>query len=294
MTDFFIPVFSFVLTASLSFYFANSSKDANIFKQRDTGGKGQPGKLVGGWAIMFGLFGCFLAYQNLNIGINILVPVVPLFFLAFFLIGFFDDLYGMKALQKLFFQTLVFCWFLSNFDLSLYQIFSLLLLGLITINGFNFLDGINGLLPLICFVLFLQPGQYLATSFIALGVGYSSLKKRNIYLGDSGSLLLGSIAFWIAVTQLGGPESFDPTNHFRFFVLFFFLPFLDVFWAIVRRTFFGPSEQKNFLNLFKKISKPDRRHIHHVFKKEYGELATIIVFMLVTWVTTNFALSFLA
>jgi|GEM_PF-3138310 len=293
MTEFLTPIFPFTLTVFLSFYFANSSKDSSVFKQRHTGKKGHIGKLVGGWAIMFSLLGCFLVYDNLNTGINTSTASTLLFFLAFFLIGFFDDLHDIKASKKLLLQILIFCWFLSNFDLSLYQFFSLLTLGLITINGFNFLDGINGLLPLFCFVLFLQPGGYTITSFIALGVGYSSLKKRNIYLGDSGSLLLGSIAFWIAVAQLGGPESFEPENHFRFFFLFFFLPFLDIFWAIVRRASFKPSEKKTFSNFFKKISQPDQRHVHHVFKKQYGESSTIVIFMFVTWVTSNLALSFL-
>ena len=119
---------------------------------------------------MFSLLGCFLVYDNLNTGINTSTASTLLFFLAFFLIGFFDDLHDIKASKKLLLQILIFCWFLSNFDLSLYQFFSLLTLGLITINGFNFLDGINGLLPLFCFVLFLS-----------LTVGIRSQKTRLSY-----------------------------------------------------------------------------------------------------------------
>ena len=293
MTDFFTAIFSFTLTACLSFYFSNSSKDANIFKQRQTGKKNNRGRLVGGWAIVFGLFTCFLIYDSLSIDIQLLTPVVPFFLLGFFVIGFFDDLYGMKALKKMFLQAIVIYWFLSNFDLNLNQLVFLLLLGLLTVNGFNFLDGVNGLLPLLCFVLFLQSGQHFAISFIVLGVGYSSLKNKHIYLGDSGSLLLGSIAFWISITQIGGPELFDPGIHFKFFILFFFLPFLDVFWAIVRRAPFKRGEKRTLLKLFKKVSQPDQRHIHHIFKQKHGETGTVVVFMFITWLTTNFALSVL-
>ena len=48
-------------------------------------------------------------------------------------------------------------------------------------------------------------------------------------------------------------------------------------------------EHKGGKSFFKKISTPDEKHIHHLLKNRYGEHATIVICMLITWVATEVA-----
>ncbi len=270
----------------LSIYFSNNPKNSHIFKQRLSKKGTSPGRLVGGWAIMLTLFFSYSFFQDLSPETQTLLSA-PVFLFSFFLLGTIDDLNGMEAEKKLFYQAAILLICLLGFETTTLQTFSLLALGLILINGFNFIDGINGLLPAVSFVYFsqLQGGSPMAA--IMLGVFYISRKNRKIYLGDSGSLLLGALFFWGAVVGFGdlGTLALNP----RPAILFFLLPVADVFLAIFRRGVFQKGEEKTPKNFFKKISTPDKKHIHHFLKSRYGEDATIVIFILVTWVTTEIA-----
>jgi len=275
-----------VLPILLSIHFANSSKNKQIFKQRTRGKKVLKGKLVGGWAIMLTLFFSYTFFQNLTPEMQNFLSIPKLFF-PFFLLGLIDDLNGMRAERKLFYQAAILVFFLSGVETNLLNIFLLLVFGLIVINGFNFIDGINGLLPAVSFVLFsqLEGGMLIAT--IMLGMLYVSRKHKKVYLGDSGSLLLGALAFSGLFVGFENPSTL--ISNLKPISLFFLLPIADVLWAVLRRSKFGDGEKKTLKGFFKKISTPDEKHIHHLLKSRYGEHATIVICMLLTWVATEFA-----
>jgi len=281
-----IYLFLFALPILLSICFANSPKNKNIFKQRPGKKKSPQGKLVGGWAIMLTLFFSYTFFHDLNQEVQGFLST-PQLFLPFFLLGVVDDLNGMRAERKLFYQVVILVFFISGIDTNLPNMALLLLFGLTVINGFNFIDGINGLLPAVSFVLFLQIKGGILVSIIMLGILYASRRDKKIYLGDSGSLLLGALAFSGLIVGFESPNIL--AANLTSITLFFLLPISDVLWAVLRRATFADKEKKTFKSFFKKISTPDEKHIHHLLKNRYGEHATIVICMLITWVATEFA-----
>jgi len=280
-----------VLPILLSIYFANSSKNKQIFKQRTGGKKTLKGKLVGGWAIMLTLFFSYTFFQNLNPETQNFLSTPQLFF-PFFLLGVIDDLNGMRAERKLFYQVAILVFFLSGVETGLPNMFLLLVFGLIVINGFNFIDGINGLLPAVSFVLFSQLEGGILVATIMLGMLYVSRRHKKVYLGDSGSLLLGALAF--SGLFVGFENANILISNLKPISLFFLLPIADVLWAVLRRSKFRDGEKKTLKGFFKKISTPDEKHIHHLLKSRYGEHATIVICMLLTWVATEVAFMYSA
>tara|TARA_B110000971_G_scaffold211952_1_gene240831 strand:+ start:1078 stop:2085 length:1008 start_codon:yes stop_codon:yes gene_type:complete len=135
---------------------------------------------------------------------------------CYFFIGLFDDAKGLQYKYKLFFSFILFSFFLilepnlqltkiyfitldKYFYLGNYSIlFTTICLMLLT-NAINLIDGIDGLCILVniifltCIILIFQSINFLYivmifTLFFALLLNL----KRNIFIGDSGSLFLGS------------------------------------------------------------------------------------------------------
>ena len=89
----------------------------------------------------------FLSNDYLNFGINIL------FLISLLLVGFFDDINGLKPLKKFVFQfIIVICFVINNFSFSQNNLYTsalfiilLIFFFLWLINLFNFMDGIDGI-----------------------------------------------------------------------------------------------------------------------------------------------------
>lgn len=287
MTDSIFYLIVFFLPIFLSICFSQTSKNKNIFKERTPLNNKNTGHLVGGWALTLTLFLCYSFFENLPGETQNLLSA-PLFFSSFFFLGLIDDVRGMGAAQKLLYQTSILLICISGLTTDFSEIFVLLFFGLTLINGFNFIDGINGLLPMLCSVLFFQIKGGTLLSVMVLGFFCVSRRNKKIYLGDSGSLLLGSIAFW-TVAGNSSKLNFLTTDPKSIF-LFFLIPIADVFWATIRRCTFRPGEKKTLSSFFTKISNPDERHIHHLLKRNYGERTTIILLALTTWAATEFSI----
>lgn len=130
-------------------------------------------------------------------------------------------------------------------------------------NVVNLLDGIDGLAAGACgfvgvtlFFLSMHLGNSMGMFLMAcfagavLGFLFFNFPPAKIFLGDSGSLLLG---FFIAsLTLLGGIRKADAAVALFIPVVAMGLPLLDTVLAVVRRWF---SRQP--------ISSPDKMHIHH-------------------------------
>lgn len=193
------------------------------------------------------------------------------------LIGLRDDLKGLSPWQKFAAQMLVAlaAWFLGLRILGSWStnggIFELGVLSLpITLiwivgitNAFNLIDGIDGLSAgaalfamLSMIVVSAAYHQWLTvlllSSLAGASLGFLRLNftPASIFLGDSGSLLLG---FMLAVLGIESSEKSSTAFAIAVPIVAFGLPVLDTAIAVLRRFLSG-----------KPIFTGDRRHIHHI------------------------------
>jgi len=153
---------------------------------------------------------------------------ISLYLCAFFIMIFmiFDDYYGIKAIYRLSFQSLMVLLMISMTNESLVNVGNLfgfgdINLGIFSIpitvfcvvglmNAFNMIDGLNGicasfaLVPLI-FVTYFGNFSYgllipigAILGFLAYNLGYLG-KRRRVFLGDSGSNILGFAVAFICI-----------------------------------------------------------------------------------------------
>ena len=153
---------------------------------------------------------------------------ISLYLCAFFIMVFmiFDDYYGIRAIYRLSFQSLIVLLMIFMTNESLVNVGNLFGIGDINLgvfsipitvfcvvglmNAFNMIDGLNGicasfaLVPLI-FVTYFGNFSYgllipigAILGFLAYNLGYLG-KKRRVFLGDSGSNILGFAVAFICI-----------------------------------------------------------------------------------------------
>ncbi|SFM90806.1 glycosyltransferase family 4 protein [Thermodesulforhabdus norvegica] len=156
---------------------------------------------------------------------------------------------------------------------------------LIIINGFNLLDGVDGLATTLTFVtgFFLllyclqNNREYLALPAViimgvSLGFLHFNMNPARIFMGDSGSYFLG---FQLAALALKACTSEDGISSPGVPLLIFLVPLTDVLMATVRRILRGHG-----------IFNPDTDHIHHcLLKKGFSQNAIISTIGLTTALT---------
>ncbi len=176
-----------------------------------------------------------------------------------FLVGLADDLVGLRAKVKLIFQilsSLLAAAPLMDVGVLEYALGALWLLSMS--NAYNLIDGVDGL-SLSLFAVSSATlwvtgslNSVFAASMLgmAAGVLFYNKPKAAIFLGDSGSLLLGFTMGWTSgISALGAGVSFD---RLVWLLAFGGVPMLDLAFAVVRRAATG-----------RHIFSPDRGHIHH-------------------------------
>mgnify|MGYP001161475385 CR=1 FL=1 len=203
--------------------------------------------------------------------------------LSLFLIGYLDDLkFKLSPNLRLIFMIIFLLFFINYFSVEVQNldIFFLkfwlenkilsnifvLICFLFVVNGANLIDGFNGLLCINLIIvnsvlLFLNlNGNHLEFAFFLTGqiiilVAFLlfNFPKAKIFLGDSGSYLLGSIvALNVIFTNNLNPQ----ISSFFFCILLFYL-FFEVFFSFIRKIY-----QK------KSPVQPDDIHLHMLsFKK---------------------------
>lgn len=256
----------------------------------------EPIPTVGGIAIAVGFVATLGAAYSFRSELPFELPDVPfgLWFAAILMVivGAVDDMRGLGFKQKLFFQTaaafaLVHSGF--RFDLSgveflggdayLVALYSsaLSLLWIVgVINAVNLMDGLDGLaagVAMIGFtslaVIFGLEGQVGLVVPAILIVGalagflFHNFSPANIFMGDSGSLLLGVL---LAVYALEGQGHVDPVIGMLIPVVALGLPILDTNLSIVRRF---ASQRAIFA--------PDRDHIHHRLLLRYSPRTSVLI-----------------
>ena len=263
----------------------------------------------GGAAIFLTLCFCYgLGRAFLNLDIN-LFSLIACCFIAF--VGFFDDLFDVYYVEK--FALQIFAGiiliqsgvYINNFHgiFGVYEISELtayivsLFVFLVITNSLNLIDGIDGLAGLISlkffiaisFILYFTDGNLysfavnkesmLAYSLTLIGAligflifNFKSYKK--VFLGDFGSLLIGSVItyFIFSILHSGNQIITDNwINRSLIAVLLLIYPLCDTLRVFILRAKSGESPYL-----------PDRRHLHHkLIDKGYSHVkASILIALL--------------
>lgn len=242
-------------------------------------------------AIMFSF--CVVVGYTIGIGPSNAVTaenLVPLLFyfcatLLIFLVGIADDLIGVRYSMKFLFQIAAGALIVSSglwvhgFD-GLLWIEKLpnwlgwiltVIYGLYIMNAINLIDGIDGLaagvsmiaLAFYSYVLF-RSGQFLYCLLAGAALGtlvpfffynvFGRAERRNkIFMGDTGSLTIGTLLFFLSVTVFNIPATnIGNENLFILAVAPVMLPCFDVARVFIHRIRRGTNP---FL--------PDKGHLHH-------------------------------
>ena len=238
---------------------------------------------IGGIGIIFSSIFVLLLYR-FNNGENLFAinQSEILFVLStFFLLSgaLFDDIIGINAPKKLFFQLIAICTIVSSG--FIFQIFNnhlsnyvlTITLFVLIINSMNLIDGVDGLsvslilvfsffVLLVSFYIPILDSKYYIVIFIFLGSFFTFLlfnfPPAKIFLGDTGSQSLG----WIfALFVIHAASLFDYPSQKLYILSFVSLPFYDVLFVMLKRFH---SSNSSFFKRMIRVVEPDQNHIHHL------------------------------
>lgn len=266
----------------------------------------EPRARLGGVGIFLGFISSSLVFLSLfNTNSNGILKTLKqsdiiFFFIALFIvfiIGLIDDLFGLNAWQKLPFEivaaTILFfkgfkIEFLSiptsNGKIIISGIVSYLLTVLwiiIITNAMNLIDGIDGLsggiavCAIISFSVMSFINGKLEFSLISVGMIGAviafliyNIYPSKIYMGDSGSLILG---FFLGSISLKASTKASLGISFLIPVIILFIPIFDTTLAFIRRVL----KKKNPFNA-------DNEHLHHkLMAKGFNEKK--VFYTLILW-----------
>ena len=223
------------------------------------------------------------------------IASIPL--LLLFLI---DDFKTMRPFYRVIIQITLSLYVIFSTDVYLYNLgnlfgFGEIQLGILSIpftifcvvgimNAFNMIDGINGLcagsaMMALLFIGFYSGLMYDSVLIIIIGsmIGFLIFnlrffgKKRGVFLGDSGSNLIG---FWVAWCAIYSSQNTIYQVEAITMLWFVSIPLLDCISLIFSRLVRGIS-----------IASPGRDHIHHKLMINYspeGSLGIILIISLCT------------
>ena len=212
-----------------------------------------------------------------------------------FIVGVYDDFYNADFKLKFLLQIIVAKilidqgFVISNYYgfLGLYEIpnivaqLSTVFVFLVIVNAINFIDGIDGLAitEVIKTILLIEIFSYRTTSLSIMSISFIGAilplyyfnfkQKGKVFLGDGGSLLLGTVLAIYTFHVLGDEFEFDPLfkiNKTLFAVLILLYPLFDLL-----RVFFIRIKNK------KSPFHPDQKHIHHYLISKFTQKKTLII-----------------
>lgn len=241
---------------------------------------------TGGIGIFLSLFIISLYYYFQGIEIFDYSLFIPLGIM--FVVGVYDDFYNADFKLKFLLQIIVAKilvdqgYVISNYYglFGLYEVpwllaqLSTVFVFLVVVNAINFIDGIDGLAIsqiiksiLIIEILSLNLTELSTLSFIAISsiipLYYFNFKrKRKIFLGDSGSMFLGTLIMIYILYTLNSDYQLKNginINKVLFTIGAIFYPLIDLLRVFIMRLSSGKSP---FL--------PDNNHLHHKLLKFYN------------------------
>ena len=276
----------------------------------------KPTPRMGGIAVMLGVAAGFAAWALLAGPLGLPTPAeamsvngvsvagLAVAAVAMFLVGVVDDAIQLTALNKFFWQIVAACAATAS-GVVVGEIANPFTGGMLSLgwlaypltvaflvsfaNIINLIDGVDGLasgITCICgvalFAISVMAGHTAAAAVAAALVGATlgflrwNFNPAKIFLGDSGSLLLG-FSLGVAVILLNTGET--GLSMLLVPMVMVGVPILDTFAAIVRRTRVGVS-----------IGTPDKGHIHHrLLKRGFGQRALVVIIYAITTILCAFA-----
>jgi len=199
------------------------------------------------------------------------------------LLGVYDDLKGTGAPQKFLFQIIgalvVYSFvarimyisipFVGSVSLGKFSLLFTVFWIVLSINAFNLIDGLDGLLArisiyaAICLaVVFLLKNEKIMAVLLLglvgslLGFLPWNLYPAKIFMGDTGSMFLG---FIFAVFSMAHSQKGAMVLSMSVPLIILFIPLFDTGWAFIRRV----RERKSpFV--------ADKKHVHHQLLKKFG------------------------
>ena len=249
---------------------------------------------TGGIALFTTLFLITLYFyftSNEVFDFSLLIPLAIVF-----IIGVYDDFYDADFKLKFFVQIIIAKLLIDNGFIinsyyglfGLYEIpylmaqFTTVFVFLVIVNAFNFIDGIDGLaisfaiFSILGFEYLNESNQLTLLNTICIGslipLYYFNFKKENkIFLGDAGSLFLGSLLALNTFHFLDANQVVRNGNRVLLSVAVLLYPLIDLLRVFIIRI----SKKKSpFI--------ADKKHIHHYLlnKKLSHPLITIILLLL--------------
>ncbi len=221
-------------------------------------------------------------------------------------IGIFDDIFNVSAYVRLIYQIGISVLLISFAGIritnlhgllgvyDLYYVFSYLLSVVIIvglINSINLIDGIDGLASGICLIAVVGLGllesyvgnaEYAVLAFAAAGSLLAFMffnvfaRKNKIYMGDTGSTILGAI---LAILVINICET-DSLNHQGFMIVspasfvlsVLIIPVFDTLRVLLERIFRG-----------KPVFRADNTHMHHwILKFGFSHMQVSLIMILLT------------
>ena len=247
-------------------------KKLNIFKNEKYPHQNFASKInvlpLGGYLII--IFFTIFDYKNIEFSF--------IYILSLFLIGALSDLKKFNSPKyRLAAQFLIVIIFIINFDVKIistrlqfldflmanyyFNLFFVTFCFLILINGTNFIDGLNGLVILyyISIILILKLSGlnfeiynnnfYIDTILLILGFLFVLNFLNKIYLGDSGSYLIGFLFAYYLITIYEQNPHMSPF----FIILLLWYPCFENLFSIIRKQRFKKSAVE-----------PDTKHFHQL------------------------------
>jgi UDP-GlcNAc:undecaprenyl-phosphate GlcNAc-1-phosphate transferase len=298
MLEFSLTIFSLLIIYLINKYKSEIVKKTKLLDRPDKIRKlhKKPTPLLGGMMafssfLFVNLYLIFLG--NLNKTSFIILTCC----LSCFILGFIDDVKSVSYKYKFLFLIVIFYLFLSldpdlqvnkiyfaslnkEFYLNYFSIpFTILCLLLLT-NAINLIDGIDGLCTLVSIIFvtwLMNTFQNTEPLFVVIIISffyilYLNLKKK-IFLGDSGSLFLGSfiglniiLNYNLEISQIDFPIE----NIF----IALMLPGLDMLRVFTARII----KNKNPFS-------PDRIHLHHLLLDRNIQLSKILIIYFILIIT---------
>lgn len=239
-------------------------------------------------------------------------------FIIIFLIGAKDDIVPISPLKKfgaelfaasiiVFFANIRITSFYGVFGIShipyLFSIAFSIFVIIVLINAFNLIDGVDGLAGSIGIIVSFVFGfwfykvdriELAVVSFAAIGsitaFLYYNFSPAKIFMGDTGSLLLGLVSSILAISFLEYNHELQ-NSHFYikagpvFAITILVIPVFDTLRVMVLRIF----RKKSPFN-------PDRTHIHHLLLDiglKHNQVTILLILTNVVFIVTVYLLRFL-
>ena len=264
----------------------------------------------GGISIFLSIFLISIFYYLTGYEIFDFSLLIPLSILA--LTGMYDDVYEIDYKLKFIFQIIAAKIMIDNgliIDnlhgiLGLFELNRMIAQGLTifvivaVINSINFIDGLDGLAITITILFILSfeffsnsitPYHYLSQIILSalIPLYFFNFKKKNkIFLGDSGSLLLGGIVSMYVIKILTNNYVIKPEFDLHKIIFVFSIlsyPIIDI-----TRIFFHRLYNK------KSPFQPDKNHIHHLINNRLKNHFKTLIFILVSYLVILFVLQFVS